>query len=241
MNINVCFSPLLYSTFTKDTSNTIVIVVDVFRATSTICAALENGARSIIPVKTVEEAKAYKEKGYLVGGERNVEKLEFGDFGNSPTEYTWDKVAGEDIVISTTNGTQAIDTAKNYHSLVIGSFSNISTIARYCVSEQKDVLVLCSGWKNSVNIEDSLFGGALADLLSTIGFDVSCDSAQMALSMWKEAKGNVWQYIQRSEHIKRLEAHNLTDVAKFCLESNTANVLPVYKKKNKKIVDLLAQ
>lgn len=241
MNINICLSPILYPSYITDDSNTIVVVVDVFRATTTMCTALKNGAKSIIPVKTIEEAKSYKSKGYLVGGERDIQKLDFSDFGNTPSEYSEDKVAGKDIVISTTNGTIAINKALNCYSLVIGSFCNISTIAQYCISQQKDVLVLCAGWKDTINIEDSLFGGALIDLLSNIGFNVSSDSAQIALSIWREARPNIWQYIQKGEHFKRLEEHNLTDVAKFCLESNTTQVLPVYIKEEKKIIDILSR
>lgn len=238
MKIDVCFSPLLYPHYIEN-DNTIVIVVDIFRATTTMCAAIQNGAKSIIPVRSLEEAKAYKEKGYLVGGERNVKKFDFGDFGNSPKEYTEEKVKGKDVVISTTNGTRAIDEAIGSYCLIIGSFSNLTAIADYCGAQRKDVLVLCAGWKEKFNIEDSLFGGALVEKLAEKGFNINFDAAQVSLSMWKEAKPDIMQYIQRSEHIKRLEAHGLLEVAEYCLTPDTANVLPVYNKTTKRITDLL--
>jgi len=239
MNVEVCLSPLLYPAYADNEAETIVIVVDVFRATTTMCAAIANGAKSVIPVRTLEEAKDYKNKGYLVGGERNVKKFEFGDFGNSPEEYTREKVEGKDIVISTTNGTRAIDEAINCSCLIIGSFSNLSAIADYCLNQKKDVLVLCAGWKEKFNIEDSLFGGALVEKLEARGFNASFDASQIALSMWKEAKPNLWQYIQQSEHIKRLAANDLLEVGRYCLEVDTVNVLPVYDKTSKKITDRL--
>ncbi|PXV64112.1 2-phosphosulfolactate phosphatase [Dysgonomonas alginatilytica] len=235
MKIDVCFSPILYPYYVENT-DTIVVVVDIFRATTTMCMALNNGAASIMPVATVEEAKAYKEKGYLVGGERNVVKFEFGDFGNTPSEYTREKVEGKDVVISTTNGTHAIDMAEDCSCLIIGSFSNISTVADFCLSQKKDVLVLCAGWKDKFNLEDSLFGGALAEILVDKGaYNANFDAAGVALSMWKEAKPDILAYIKRGEHMKRLEAHGLLDVADFCLQSDTTPVLPIYNKNTKKI------
>lgn len=235
MKIDVCFSPILYPYYVED-DNTIVVVVDIFRATTTMCMALNNGAASIMPVATVEEAKAYKEQGYLVGGERNVVKFEFGDFGNTPSEYTREKVEGRDVVISTTNGTHAIDMAENCACLVIGSFSNISTVADFCLSQKKDVLVLCAGWQDKFNLEDSLFGGALVDILvEKGGYNANFDAAGVALSMWKEAKPDILTYIKRGEHMKRLETHGLLDVADFCLQFDTTQVLPIYNKNTKKI------
>ena len=235
MKIDVCFSPVLYPYYIEN-NDTIVVVVDIFRATTTMCMALNNGAASIIPVAPVEEAKAYKDKGYLVGGERNVVKFEFGDFGNTPSEYTREKVKDKDVVISTTNGTHAIDMAEDCSCLIIGSFSNISAVADFCLSQKKDVLVLCAGWKDKFNLEDSLFGGALSEILvEKGGYNANFDASGVALSMWKEAKPDVLAYIKRGEHMKRLEAHGLLDVAGFCLQSDTTLVLPIYNKNTKKI------
>lgn len=233
MKIEICFSPLLYPAYRDD--NAIVIAVDIFRATTTMCAALGNGAAGIIPVATIEEAKAYKDKGYLVGGERNVKRVDFADFGNTPSEYTCDKVKGHDVVFTTTNGTRAIEIAKDCYCLLIGAFSNISTIVNFCVQKKRDVLVLCSGWKDRFNIEDSLFGGALADQLINSGFEADSDAVQVALDMWKEAKPDVYTYIEKSEHIKRLAANDLLEVGKYCLKQDTVNVLPIYNKQSGKI------
>lgn len=236
MKVDVCFSPVLYP-FYADNNDTIVVVVDIFRATTTMCTALNNGASGIIPVATVDEARSYKDKGYLVGGERNVVKFEFGDFGNTPSEYTRDRVQDRDIVISTTNGTQAIDAAEGCYCLVIGSFLNISAVADFCISQQKNVLVLCAGWKNKFNLEDSLFAGALVEQLVDKGnFDGAFDAAGVALGMWKQAKDDIWQYLQHGEHRVRLEKHGLLDVAAKCLTFDTMHILPKYDKQSRKIV-----
>lgn len=234
MKVEVCFSPTLYP-FYAEQEDHIVVVVDIFRASTTMCAALKNGAKSIMPVASIEEAQAYKQRGFLVGAERNVKRCEFADFGNSPFDYTRDKVEGKDVVFTTTNGTQAIDMASDARILIIGAFSNISTIAEFCKQQQKDVIVLCAGWNNRFNIEDTLFGGALAGKLLQKGYTLASDAATVALSMWQEAEPNVREYINRTEHIKRLEANNLQDSVDYCLTEDTVNILPLYDKETRKI------
>lgn len=235
MKIEICFSPALYPYYT-DNNDRIVVVVDIFRASTTMCAALSNGVKSIIPVASIEEAQAYKAKGYLVGAERNVKRCDFADFGNSPFDYTAEKVKDKEIVFTTTNGTRAIEEAADSLYLLIGSFSNLSVIADFCISKQKDVIVLCAGWNNRFNIEDSLYGGALAEQLIKGGYSSASDATQVALSMWEEAKPNVHAYINRTEHIKRLEANNLQDSVEYCLTLDTVPLVPIYNKDTKRIV-----
>ncbi|WP_101689217.1 2-phosphosulfolactate phosphatase [Dysgonomonas massiliensis] len=234
MKIDVCFSPALYSFYT-DGKDKIVVVVDIFRASTTMCTALNNGAKSIIPVASIDEAQEYKSKGYLVGAERNVKRCDFADFGNSPFDYTAEIVADKDVVFTTTNGTQAIDQASDSYCLLVGAFSNISAIADFCAEEKKDVIVLCAGWNNRFNIEDSLYGGALADLLISKGYESSSDATTIALQMWEKAKPDIRKYMDETEHIKRLEANNLLRDAEYCLELDTVNVVPIFDKSTRKL------
>ncbi|MDH6308615.1 2-phosphosulfolactate phosphatase [Dysgonomonas sp. PFB1-18] len=236
MKVDICFTPALYPYYSDDDSDKIVVVVDIFRATTTMCAALNNRARAIIPVASIEEAQAYKSKGYLVGAERNVRRCDFADFGNSPFDYTEDKVGDKEVVFTTTNGTQAIEMASAAGTLIIGAFSNIDAVADFCVGMQKDVIVLCAGWNNRFNIEDSLFGGALARRLIGRGYASASDATQVALSMWEEAKPDVRNYINRTEHVKRLEANNLQDSVEYCLTEDTVDLVPVYNRETRKII-----
>ncbi|MBR2497275.1 MAG: 2-phosphosulfolactate phosphatase, partial [Parabacteroides sp.] len=167
MKIDVCFSPALYSAYHDPEA--IVVVVDIFRATTTMVAAFHNGVCSIRPVATVEEAQAYKTKGWLVGAERNVKRCDFADFGNSPFDYKPEIVEGKDVAFTTTNGTKAITIAQSAYRVVTGAFINLQAVAGYCSALKRDVIVLCSGWQDKVNIEDTLFGGALVDELLCIG------------------------------------------------------------------------
>ncbi|MDR3260840.1 MAG: 2-phosphosulfolactate phosphatase [Tannerella sp.] len=226
MVVDVCFSPALYPFYHR--ADAIVVIVDVFRATTTLTAAFENGARSIRPVATVEEAEACKAKGWPVGAERNVRRCSFADFGNSPFDYTPDKVAGKDLVFTTTNGTKAIRCAASAYRVFIGAFVNLQAVADACVRKGRDVVVLCSGWEDKVNIEDTLFGGALVEALQACGYQSAGDAAGIALSLWQEAKKDLPGYIERTEHIERLKANKLENDISYCLTLNQSNLVPVF-------------
>src|SRR5688572_4250273 len=120
LRLDACFSPALYPVYHDEKS--IVVIIDIFRATSAICIAFEYGVDKIIPVATIEEAREMKAKGMLVGAERNAIMVEGFDFGNSPYDYMGENIKGKTIVLTTTNGTQAIEAARKAYKVVIGSF-----------------------------------------------------------------------------------------------------------------------
>ncbi len=225
MKIDVCFSPALYPAYHD--REAVVVVVDVFRATTTMAAAFHSGVRSIRPVATVEEAMDYKRKGWLVGAERNVKRCDFADFGNSPFDYTREKVEGRDIVFTTTNGTKAITVAKSAYRVITGAFVNLQAVADYCLVHRRDVVVLCSGWQDKVNIEDSLFGGALTDVLLATGeYCAASDAAVIAREMWTLHCDDLPAYISLTDHAARLRANHLEDAIPYCLTPDVVAVVP---------------
>lgn len=225
MNIDVCFSPALYPVYHNPEA--IVVVVDVFRATTTMAAAFQNGVSSIRPVASVEEAMEYKRKGWLVGAERNVKRCDFADFGNSPFDYTPEKVAGKDVIFTTTNGTRAITIAKSAYRVITGAFVNLQAVADYCLFHGRDVVVLCSGWQDKVNIEDTLFGGALVEVLAkTDKYRPATDAAVIARDMWTNNKRNLIAYLAPTDHMARLKANHLEDAVPFCLTPDSVVVVP---------------
>jgi 2-phosphosulfolactate phosphatase len=224
--IEICLTPALLPYHESD--NKIVVLVDILRATSSICTAFARGVKEIIPVGTEEEAKKFKDKGFIVAGERNGVVLDFADFGNSPFNFMNHDIKDKTIAYCTTNGTKAIKQAGNCYKLYIGSFLNISILNQKLIREDKDVMILCSGWKNRFNIEDSLFAGALADALLTSGkFSSNCDSVTAMADLWHLAKNNLRAYIDKSAHRTRLKNLKLDDVIDYCLTPDTAEVLPV--------------
>jgi len=226
MTIDVCLSPTLYPRYHN--ADAVTVITDVFRATSTIAAALGNGARSIVPVASTDEAKDYKSKGWLVGAERNVQRCAFADFGNSPFDYTAEKVAGRDIVFTTTNGTKAIHSAANAYCIFTGAFTNLAAVAAACRRERRDVVVLCSGWEDKINVEDTLFGGALAEMLLDAGYTAVGDSANIALTLWKTAKNDLRAVLERTEHYQRLKINGLLRDFEYCISLNQSDIVPFY-------------
>lgn len=235
MKIDICLSPALYPFYKQE--NDIVIAVDIFRATTTICTMFENGALAVFPVASADEAKEYKAKGYIVGGERDTKKIDFADFGNSPFDYKREIVEGKELVFTTTNGTYAIDMAKDSKIVFAGAFSNIDVLANRCAEIGGRVVVLCAGWRDKVNIEDTLFAGAFASKLSKIisNLEIGSDSVRIALELWESAKSNPINYIKTSDHYKRLINNGAEGDIPYCFQENTTSVVPWYSKDEKKM------
>ena len=231
-SIQVCFSPLSWPIFRQD--NSLVIITDIFRASTAICAAFHNGVAAIIPVETISESEAYKRKGYICAGERDGITLECADFGNSPFNFLEPALKGKTIVMNTTNGTKAIKKAvAGNNSVVIGAFINLDTVVRYALKQQKNVIIFCAGWKNRFSMEDSLFAGAMVTKLiegSEGSFHTICDSAIASAELWHNAKNDLQGFIEKAAHRHRLHKLGLDDVIPYCLELNIATCLPIYKK-----------
>ncbi|HHG83321.1 MAG TPA: 2-phosphosulfolactate phosphatase [Bacteroidetes bacterium] len=224
--VGVCMTPALIGQFEVDKS--IVVIIDVLRATTTMCAAFDNGVRSMIPVLTKEEGFALQKEGYLVAGERNGVQVEGFDFGNSPFSFTADKVKGKDIVITTTNGTHALRTAVSHNAkeILIGSFANLNILAEYLIQQNENVVLLCAGYKNRPNLEDTIFAGAMVRRLRP-RFNRYEDTALIAETLFRNANRRKRYFLRNSSHFSRL-FHRLQiqkDV-KYALRTDTHNVLP---------------
>ena len=228
--IEVCFSPHDFDLFKDDFE--LIVVIDALRATSAICAAFDNGIKSLIPVSSIEEAKSYQEKGYLVGAEREGKIVDGFDFGNSPFSYMNPALKGQTVVLSTTNGTKSINIAKASPkaTVVIGAFSNLDHLTDWLSNQNKNILCLCSGWKDKFNLEDTICAGAIASkLLKTGKFTSEEDSSVAAKYLFLSAKDNIFGYLKSSSHRRRLKKLNLNKDIVFCLTANTANVIPILK------------
>ncbi len=223
--IEVCLTPALLHLY--DISNSIVVVIDVLRATSSITYGIDNGAKAIIPVAQVEDCLNFVDSGYLLAAERNGEVVEGYDFGNSPFSYTKEKVNGKTIVLTTTNGTKALHMAReNAYQVVIGSFLNLTALSNWLISQDKNVLLLCAGWKDKFNLEDTLFAGAVVNLLrkNFNHFDDSCVAAE---DMFLLAQADLRAYLYKSSHSHRLAQLNIEDDVQFCLKIDICEAIPV--------------
>jgi 2-phosphosulfolactate phosphatase len=225
-NIEVVFSPALFPGFKNP--DAIAVVVDILRATSAIVTAFKNGVDRIIPVGSLEEARSFKEKGYMVAAERDGLVQDFADFGNSPYNFTEDRVRGKHIVYSTTNGTQAIHVASSCDEVLIGAYLNFTSLLEYLVSREKHVILLCAGWKTKFNLEDTLFAGALArELLASGRYETICDSTQAAIDLCNHASSDLLSYIDKAAQRSRLRKNKLDDVIEYCHTNDITDLIPV--------------
>lgn len=223
--IEVCLTPALLHLY--DISNSIVVVIDVLRATSSMVYGIDNGATAIIPVAHVEDCLAYSGKGFLLAAERDGSVVEGYDFGNSPFSYTKEKVAGKTVVLTTTNGTKALHMARETaHQVVIGSFLNLQALCDWLKVQDKSVLLLCAGWKDQFNLEDTLFAGAVVAELRK-DFTHFDDSSVAAEDLYQLARNDLRTYIRKSSHSYRLALLNIEEDVRFCLQLNICKAIPV--------------
>ena len=224
--IEVCYSPALFPYY--ENREAVVVVTDILRASSAIVTAFMNGVERIIPVGTLEEAKAFKDQGFMVAAERDGIVRDFADFGNSPYNFSPERVKGNQIVYSTTNGTNAINLASTGEQVLIGAYLNISALARHIVARGRDLLILCAGWKNKFNLEDTLFAGALSKMvLEDKQFYTICDATLGAMDLYEAAQEDMMAYIEKVAQRHRLKKNNLDDVIGYCHELDLTELIPV--------------
>jgi len=228
--LSTSLSPALLHLY--DLSNSVVVIIDVFRATSTIASALFNGAKSVIPVDSVPKAiEISKSIDGIAAGERDGMIADGLQHGNSPLEYSREFIEGKTLVLTTTNGTRLLHMAleKNADTIISGSFPNISSVCDFLVKEKKNVVLGCAGWKDRFNLEDTLFAGSVINRIKK-EFTIHCDSSVMADAMYSSNKNNLLDFAPKLTHYHRLvERFGLIDDIKYCLTDDVANVLPLYK------------
>ena len=230
--------PALYTSLSPallhlyDISDSIVVIIDILRATSTITTALYNGARSVIPVDSVGRCiEISKQVDGITAGERDGKIAEGLSYGNSPFEYPEGFIKGKTLVLTTTNGTKLLQIAldRGAEEIVIGAFTNLGSVCNHLVKSKKNVILGCAAWKDRVNLEDTLFAGAVISKIKD-HFDINCDSSHIAESLYKQAEPDLFEFLKKNEasHYHRLMGFGLEKDIRYCLMIDHANVLPVY-------------
>lgn len=228
--LHTSLSPALLHLY--DLSNTVVVIIDVFRATSTIASALYNGARCVIPVDSVPKAiEISRNIGGIAAGERDGKIAEGLLHGNSPLEYGRDFIQDKTLVLTTTNGTRLLHMAleRGAETVISGTFPNLSAVCEYLASEKRNVVLGCAGWKDRFNLEDTLFAGAVISRVKK-HFTIHCDSSLMAETMYEKHRHDLEGFAPSLTHYHRLvDRFGLIEDIRYCLTSDVANILPVYE------------
>jgi 2-phosphosulfolactate phosphatase len=230
-NLYTCLSPALLHLY--DVSSSIVVIIDVLRATSTIATALYNGAKCIIPVDSVAECiRIGKQIEGITAGERDGKVAEGLEYGNSPFEYPRSFVENKTLVLTTTNGTKLLHMAldKNAKGIITGSFPNLSAVCDYLLAQNQNVILGCAAWKDKVNIEDTLFAGAVINRIKD-SFNINCDASHIAENLYHSGKKDLYAFMKKNNasHYQRLTGFGLEKDIRYCLTNDGANVLPLYE------------
>jgi 2-phosphosulfolactate phosphatase len=230
MKVDIAFLP--YELGKKDLSGKSLVVIDALRATSTMITAFENGAAAFIPVTTVEKARAIAAQNpeFLLAGERRALPPEGFQLGNSPRDYLPEKVRGKTIVLTTTNGTQALVAAQGGAEIYIGSFLNIKAVCRQLVKAGRDVLIACSGEKGLFSLEDAVCGGAIVSGVEKIGLSLDeTDAANAAKILYRHFANDICGMLFASEWGQHLQNMGLGEDIHACALNDTSDFVPVYR------------
>lgn len=216
-----------------DVSSSIVVIIDVLRATSTIAAALHNGAKCVIPVDSISRCMELgKQIEGITAGERDGKIAEGLEYGNSPFEYPREFIEGKTLVLTTTNGTRLLHMAleKGATEIITGAFNNLSVVCDHLIEMKQNVILGCAAWKDKVNMEDALFAGAVISRVRQ-HFNIDCDSSHMAEAMYEKGKKDLFAFMKKNNasHYHRLMGFDLEKDIRYCLTEDSDNVLPIYK------------
>lgn len=235
-SLHTILSPQLLDLY--EVNDAIVVIIDVFRATSTMATALYNGASKIIPVDSAELCiEMGKQTGGITAGERDGKIIPGLSYGNSPSEYPRSFIENKTLVITTTNGTKLLHMAlkQGAKEVITGSFPNLTKVVNFLKEQNSNVILGCSGWKNRFNIEDTLFAGAVIEEIKD-QFTIHCDSSFMANQLYNMHKADMPNYIKTLTHWHRLAAYGLEDDMQYCISKDVAPALPIFK--NGALIDL---
>lgn len=242
MRIEVSLSPALYPYRTLTTHH-VTVAIDLLRATTAVCAAFQAGCSMVVPLDSLEPLPKYRQLGFALAAERNGSKVDVvggngetvvAEYGNSPTEYLRHDLNGVRLAYSTTNGTICILRGADADMTLVGSFANLTALCDRLAAEQRDTVLLCSGWKNDFCIEDTLVAGAIIERLleaNARGGEEECsvhgDAAHMALDLWHMAKDDPYAFCEKASHVHRLRGLGAQADIEFAFRQDTCPVVPI--------------
>lgn len=209
------------------------VMIDVLRASSTIVTALANGAKGVIPVADMgagsKISQSMDTENILLCGEKDGEKIEGYDLGNSPLEYTPRLVNGKTIILNTTNGTKALMRASHARNITVGSFLNLGRVVEY-LNDKERIILVCAGWRGRLSLEDLLCAGNIIYELTHGELpDTAFDGAKVAFGLYEKFGDDIEKTVLSSNHAHRLQDIVGTEDLVYCSKVNAMDVLPVMK------------
>jgi 2-phosphosulfolactate phosphatase len=194
----------------------VFVVIDVLRATTTIIEALSNGCTDV----TGEET--------LIGGERGGLKVDGFDLGNAPREYSRDVVSGKRVILTTTNGTRALQSVAGCELVFVAGFTNAHAVVQRCIALKADPVIIPAGREGKFSLEDVVCGGMMMDLLKREGV-VLTDGARASCILYKAFAHDLLEMARNSEHGRELIRLGLEEDLAFCVQTNVSVLVPVFR------------
>lgn len=217
---------------TEQIRNRVVIVIDVLRASSTIVTALGSGFSAVIPVGTIGQALSRRSPGTLVAGERHCRKIPECDFNNSPAELAAQKPQGRQLILTTTNGTRAIQKAERAAHLLIGCFLNATACIRHAISQGLDITLYCAGTRGEFALEDGLAAGLMIERAQTEAASVQlCDLGTALQASYRQLAGSLEAVLPQTATGRRLVQHRLTEDLAYCAQVDRFQLVPYAEEK----------
>ncbi len=218
MHVDVALGPGEWEAL--DLAGRVAVVIDVLRATTTITTALSNGAEAVIPFADLDECRAYRDKEpeVLLGGERGGLRPEGFDLGNSPLEYTAERVFGKRIAYTTTNGTRAIESCRGAEEVLLGALVNRMATAEKLAASGLDAVLVCAGKYGGPNLEDTYCAGAIIEALKGPVSDTMrlTDRARIALTVFTGLRADGGNLLSTTDHGRDLVSLGFGDDVDYC-------------------------
>jgi len=206
-----------------------VVVIDILRASSTICSALYHGMQSVITLEKIEDTKGFTGEKYIRAAERQGKTAKGFEYGNSPLSYQDKNMSNKILVLSTTNGTRAVLAAQQATEILCGAFVNLNALAQYMIRQPMDSILLCAGWRNQPSFEDTLLAGALVRKLKNT-YTIKNDASLMAATIYDAYSKHLFEAFKMSNHFKRLSGLGNEADARYCAGIDEAPVIPYWQK-----------
>ncbi|MFA8299245.1 MAG: 2-phosphosulfolactate phosphatase [Hyphomicrobiales bacterium] len=211
----------------------LVVIIDVLRATSVMTTAFMKGVKEIVAFREIEDARAYYARlnpsERIIAGERNAEKPEGFDYGNSPTSLDENIVSGKIMVMSTSNGTRAIEASIDASTMLIASFLNVKAVAQTIVdSDCEEVLIVCAGTQNKFSMDDSLCASAIIQKVDAY-CDTELDDLAYILAKQSINRKTLTDLLQNCYHYKLLKTKGYLADLEYCLSLSITDIVPYYK------------
>jgi 2-phosphosulfolactate phosphatase len=220
-----------------DVQGRVVAVIDVLRASTTIAVAMSNGAKSVVPVETVDDAitrsKQFERSEVRLAGERKMQPIPGFDMGNSPLEFTPDVVNGQTIIISTTNGTKALASLQGARDIVVASYVNLTVVAamlRAAARADADISIVCAGTEGHFSLEDAACAGRYVRAIMKPEVSVTANDAACACALIDRKYGdNIAKIFKDSTHGQALAEAGFAGDLVACASVDSHPVVPIYQ------------